>query len=187
MKPANARVAPRLLRRRDERGASLVEFAIVVPLVTMFLLGAIDFGSIFSNQISVRQGVREGARSGVVGQFGSVNTCLNTFTVGMTPSADMQELMCLVKNRVGVTPQSSVYTKVFFDSTYAINSGLIVCVLMPAKSITGFTTQLLGAKFIESKVEMSIEVISGQSEVGGEEAPPPGATWSWCTASGSTP
>ena len=150
------------------------------------LFGIIDFGSIYSNQISVRQGVREGARAAAVAHFGTT-TCSNPFTVGMTPSTDMQELMCLVKNRIGITPASSVYVKIVFDPTYTANSGIIVCALTPAKSLTGLTTQMLGSTFLQTKVEMSLEQVSSQQETAGEEAPPAGASWSWCTPSGSTP
>ncbi|MHB8464820.1 MAG: TadE/TadG family type IV pilus assembly protein [Acidimicrobiales bacterium] len=181
------RVAGRTPRAHRESGSSLLEFAVVAPILMLILLAIIDFGSIFSNQISVRQGVREGARQGAVAQFGSAAGCLNSFTGGMTPSSGMQNLMCLVKNRVGITPASSVYTKILFDPTYATNSGLVVCVLTPAKSVTGLTSQLLGSTFIETKVEMSIEQTSGAAETAGEEAPPSGSSWAWCTASGSTP
>ena len=154
----------------------------------LLLFAIIDFGFVYANQISVRQGVREGARAAAVAAFGSSTSCLNPFTSGMTPSTDMQELMCTVKNRIGIS-SPSVYVKIGFDSSYAVNSGIYVCALTSARSITGVTSQLLGTGFLKTKVEMSIEQLSSTpgSEAGGEEAPPSGASWSWCTAAGSTP
>lgn len=48
--------------RRDERGASLVEFAIVLPLLLLAVFGMIDLGRMFLVQIMVTNGAREGVR-----------------------------------------------------------------------------------------------------------------------------
>ena len=47
---------------RRERGAAAVEFALVAPLLLILLLGIIEFGFVFNNQISLNQAVREGVR-----------------------------------------------------------------------------------------------------------------------------
>lgn len=48
--------------RRDDRGAAAVEFAIVLPLLVLFVFGMIDFGRLFFTQITVTQAAREGSR-----------------------------------------------------------------------------------------------------------------------------
>jgi hypothetical protein len=50
---------------RDD-GASLVEFAILLPLLLIMLLGIIEFGWLFSQNNDVRHGAREGARAAAV-------------------------------------------------------------------------------------------------------------------------
>ncbi len=50
----------------SDRGASAVEFALVVPLVLMIVFGTINFGFVFSQQSTLNNGVREGARRAVV-------------------------------------------------------------------------------------------------------------------------
>lgn len=49
-------------RSRSDRGANLVEFAIILPFLLLLLLGTIEFAWIFSQNLDVRHGAREGAR-----------------------------------------------------------------------------------------------------------------------------
>jgi Flp pilus assembly protein TadG len=50
------------LLTRSERGASMVEFAIVIPLLLILLIGIIEFGRAYSAKISVTHAAREGVR-----------------------------------------------------------------------------------------------------------------------------
>ena len=61
-------------REQGERGASLVEAAIVVPLIILLGFGAIEFGFLFLDFLNVSGAAREGARVGSA--------------VGNTPTAD---------------------------------------------------------------------------------------------------
>ena len=56
------RVGP--LRAPDEAGASLVEFALVLPVFLMVVLGMMTGGLAYSRKLSVAQAAREGARYG---------------------------------------------------------------------------------------------------------------------------
>jgi TadE-like protein len=47
---------------RSERGQSLTEFALVLPLLMLVLFGIIQFGIVFNNYISLTDAVRSGAR-----------------------------------------------------------------------------------------------------------------------------
>src|SRR3954466_4357087 len=47
----------------DERGASAVEFAFIVPLLIMLVLGIIEFGHAFQVQGTLSAAAREGARA----------------------------------------------------------------------------------------------------------------------------
>jgi Flp pilus assembly protein TadG len=47
--------------RRRGRGQSLVEFAIVLPVLILIMLGAVDFGRVFFTWIEVTNSSREGA------------------------------------------------------------------------------------------------------------------------------
>jgi Flp pilus assembly protein TadG len=47
---------------RDEKGATLVEFAFILPIFILFIFGIIDFGWAYSQNLDVKQGAREGGR-----------------------------------------------------------------------------------------------------------------------------
>ena len=47
----------------SERGASLVEFALLVPIFVVLIMGLVQFGRAYSIQISLEGAAREGARS----------------------------------------------------------------------------------------------------------------------------
>jgi Flp pilus assembly protein TadG len=51
---------------RSERGQSMTEFALVLPLLVMLLFGIIQFGITFNNYISLTDAVRAGARKATV-------------------------------------------------------------------------------------------------------------------------
>lgn len=59
------------LRRlaRDRRGAAVVEFAIIFPVLAMLIFGVIDFGRAFFLRNNLVAAAREGARSGAVMTF----------------------------------------------------------------------------------------------------------------------
>jgi Flp pilus assembly protein TadG len=60
-----AAIALRRLRR-SERGAELVEFAIVLPVMLMLLAGIIDFALLFQSYEVATNAAREGARLAVL-------------------------------------------------------------------------------------------------------------------------
>jgi Flp pilus assembly protein TadG len=51
-------------RTRGQRGAAAVEFALVLPLLVMFLMGIITGGFAYFEKISTADAMREGARFG---------------------------------------------------------------------------------------------------------------------------
>jgi Flp pilus assembly protein TadG len=53
-------------RRRNERGANIVEAAIVIPLLVLLLIGVVDFGRAYFAYITIINAAREGANWGVL-------------------------------------------------------------------------------------------------------------------------
>ena len=53
-------------RLHDERGQTMVEFAIVLPVLCLLLFGAIQFGILFNNYVTLTDATRAGARKAAV-------------------------------------------------------------------------------------------------------------------------
>ncbi|REE96811.1 TadE-like protein [Thermomonospora umbrina] len=63
---------------RGDRGASAVEFGLVVPLMMLIVFATVDFGRLMFAQIIVTQAAREGARAAAVtGSEDAVDTRVN--------------------------------------------------------------------------------------------------------------
>ncbi len=64
--PTMSRRWPRA--RTTDRGAAVVEFALLLPVLLLILFGLIDFGRALNAQITLTQAAREGARLAAEGQ-----------------------------------------------------------------------------------------------------------------------
>jgi Flp pilus assembly protein TadG len=71
---------------KDRRGQSLVETAVVLPIILLLFCGVVDFGWIMGNQIIAENGCREGARLGaVVASQGDCVTQVEDRVLAVTP------------------------------------------------------------------------------------------------------
>lgn len=163
-------------RLTTDRGAAAVEFALVVPILLLMVFGMIDYGLFFNNALSVKQGVRETVRQGVVANYGS--SCA-TITWAVTPSANLQNLGCTLKDRTGSVIGTSYY-KIKIPGGWVKGQPLVICSMVKTGGLTGWVP-LPGKGLTTSRVEMAIEkVTTGQTETGGETTTPAGTDWSWC-------
>lgn len=55
------------MKLRNSEGQTLVETALVLPVILLILMGIIEFGLIFNNYLMVSNASREGARTAAVG------------------------------------------------------------------------------------------------------------------------
>jgi hypothetical protein len=67
-------------RLRDERGAELIEFALVLPLLLLVVLGMVDFGFLFQRMEVATNAAREGARIAVLPGYVQTDVCLRALT-----------------------------------------------------------------------------------------------------------
>jgi Flp pilus assembly protein TadG len=54
------------LKTRGQRGAAMIEFAIVLPVLVILLLGTVEFSLLLYNKAMITNASREGARAGIV-------------------------------------------------------------------------------------------------------------------------
>jgi Flp pilus assembly protein TadG len=54
------------MKKRDQSGASVVEFAIILPLIVWLIFGIMEIGFVLYDKNMITQASREGARAGVI-------------------------------------------------------------------------------------------------------------------------
>ena len=54
-------------RLKNEKGQAMVEFAIILPILLLLVMGITEFGMMMNSYLSVQNATREGARAGIVG------------------------------------------------------------------------------------------------------------------------
>lgn len=97
------------IRRRA--GQSLVEMAMVLPLLTFLTFGLVDFGRAYFFQVSVTNAAREGARTAILNIYtGPQNpTCSNSNSYATCPVETDPAIVSAVNAELaysGITPKS---------------------------------------------------------------------------------
>jgi hypothetical protein len=157
------------VRTTVERGASAVEFGLVSMLLFPLLFGIIEYGLWFNDSLNVREGVREGARYGVVKSFDHTG-CLGN---------DMAKLACKTKHEIGAVT-GDAYVKISTPHGWTKAKPLVVCAMVKS-SVIGLVP-LPNDRMITSRTEMSIEVTDSlPNALAYADTPPTGASWSWCS------
>jgi len=157
-------------RPRREKGASLVEFALILPVLALLLFGLIDFGFIYNDFLQVRQGVRDGARQGAVGNFGPASVCTNDPALPSSGSTQAQRLICTTRSLIGLDANKLKVAVCVANNTdtacdtsgppnakYAAGNKMVVCAMYPATSRTGFLSQFVGNRVVTTRVVIRIE------------------------------
>jgi hypothetical protein len=155
---------------RDDRGAAAVEFALVVPVLVLMVVGIIDYGLYFTDRLAVKQGIREGARDAVVA------------TGGICGGGSLDCLADDIKDEIGAV---GGVTYVHVDTIEMPESGadngweegneLRVCAVVDEDGLTGFTPV---PDLISDAVRMRIENDAPRADHGQTGVPPGG--WDWC-------
>jgi Flp pilus assembly protein TadG len=76
---------------RDERGQTMVEFALVVPILCVVLFGIFQFGALYNDYVTVTDATRVGARKAAVSRHEAspqavAETAARSSASGLTPA-----------------------------------------------------------------------------------------------------
>lgn len=104
-------------RRRDERGAAVVEFALILPILVLFVFGIVEFGRAYSARIELTGAVREGARAVALGA--SIDEARDTTRDG-APGLDRNRIVVTPNSCVGPTPPPNATVNATYDFEYTI-------------------------------------------------------------------
>ena len=144
----------------------MLEFALVAPLLLLLLFGVVEFGFVFNDYQSVRQGVRDATRVAVV------NNVPNCATSGDATD----DLICYVEQRVGLVGD----TRVRIDVTAANvavpgdRGSVKICVQRQIRSVTGMLSPFLNGRYISTEVTMRVERGNEPAFVDRSESPASG-------------
>jgi len=111
---------------RKHKGQSLLEFALVIPVLCMIFMGIFDFGWILHRQITLDNGTRAGARRGAVGETTAniKNLVINSVYFTLTP--DQVVIKVLDANHVDIgnpndrTPDNYIVVEVTLNNVELI-------------------------------------------------------------------
>jgi hypothetical protein len=125
-----------------------VEFALVSSLLFLIMFGVLQYGLYFNDALSARQGVREGARQGVVRNFTPLPGCASEPT-------DMDKLRCNTRKQIDALTGTE-YVKVVRPTTWAKTQPLTVCSVVKSEGAVGLLPMPSGG-WISTSTQMSIE------------------------------
>ena len=123
---------------RSEKGQSIVEFALVLPILVMLLFGIIDFGRIFHTYLAIDHASREAARTASIGE--------NDATIVSTAVASASSIQ-LTAGQVAVSP----------GGTKSSGSDVTVTITYPVSFLTPVVSNLTGPITLSSSTVMRME------------------------------
>lgn len=70
---------------KNEKGQALVEFAIILPILLLLIMGILQFGMLINSYLTLENSSREGARLGIVG---GTNSDIQNIVIKTAPTLD---------------------------------------------------------------------------------------------------
>ena len=107
---------------KNEQGQTMTEFALVLPILVVFLFGIIQFGIAFNNYVTITDAARAGARKAAVSRESSdpVGDCRSA-VLAATDNLDMTQPGASVTCTYDGSMMPGTQVQVEVDYPYSIN------------------------------------------------------------------
>jgi Flp pilus assembly protein TadG len=124
---------------RNEGGQSVVEFAFVLPLLLMLVLGIVQFGLTYNNYITLTNATRVGARKAAVSRFvGDNGAAARAATIASATNLSLTPAQVTVSSTSWTTPGSDVAVTATYP--FSIN---ILGIVVKSGNLTSTTHERL--------------------------------------------
>jgi len=112
------------IRKKKQLGQSLVEFALVLPILLLTIMGVVEFGRIFMTQQVITNASREGARAAILP--GNTEAEVYETVSSYMSSAGLVSGLSLETSNVGENVQPGTRTSVTVRYDLPILTGSII-------------------------------------------------------------
>lgn len=127
------------------RGQSLVEFALVLPVVLMLMLGLLDFGRAYYALVALRDAADEGATYAAISPF-------DVTGIRTRASEASRQLVPISPNEVGVVYPPTIY----------VGAPITVTTRVTIELYTPFAAQFVPAGWLELHGHATHPIITAQ-------------------------
>ena len=151
------------LLRKAQRGASVVEFALILPILFVILFGIIEFGWTFYQVLDTRHGAREAARLIAVDYEP---------TDGSTPDEQRDDLIEVICTRIEDPAVSRISVSLVTAGNRDAGDLAMVRVEKDLEQVTNFFGEFLDSVTPNSEVTFRLERDASWSETAGLQSCP---------------
>lgn len=92
---------------KDQKGQALVEFAIILPILLLLVMGILQFGMMLNSYLTIENVAREGARTGIIG---SSDDEIQNLIISTSPNLDPQSLIVTITPSEGIRKSGDTLT-----------------------------------------------------------------------------
>ncbi len=113
-----------------QKGAEIVEFALVLPLLLLILFGIMEFGIVFFDKAIITNASREGARAGVVSRSpvlsnDDITTIVNNYSVGLVSFSSSVASPVVTVTTTTIVAEQFLTVKVEYSYTFLVLGNLM--------------------------------------------------------------